>query len=56
MMWQFQSGSFYGWFKLKEIDIQNLVWIDECIGQGMKTKVQPPVQCFVRQGGARCFT
>ena len=36
---QFQFGVFYGWVKLKEIEIQNLMWISECITQNMKNRV-----------------
>eukprot|EP00758_Cryptobia_borreli_P002852 Tbor_TRINITY_DN3343_c0_g1::TRINITY_DN3343_c0_g1_i1::g.23489::m.23489/K02146/ATPeV0D, ATP6D; V-type H+-transporting ATPase subunit d len=36
---QFQYGVFYGWLKLKEIEISNLQWISDCISQNMKTRV-----------------
>lgn len=39
MMRQFQYGVFYGWVKLKELEVSNLVWISECIVQGMKSRV-----------------
>jgi V-type H+-transporting ATPase subunit d len=36
---QFQYGVFYGWVKLKEMELNNLVWIGECITQNMKHRV-----------------
>jgi V-type H+-transporting ATPase subunit d len=36
---QFQYGVFYGWIKLKEMEVNNLVWIGECITQNMKHRV-----------------
>lgn len=39
MMVQFQYGVFYGWVKLKELEVQNLVWISECIVQNMKARI-----------------
>lgn len=36
---QFQYGVFYGWIKLKEVEVSNLVWISECITQSMKHRV-----------------
>lgn len=36
---QFQFGVYYGWVKLKELEVQNLIWISECIVQGMKQRV-----------------
>eukprot|EP01098_Paradermamoeba_levis_P016722 TRINITY_DN9229_c0_g1_i1.p2 TRINITY_DN9229_c0_g1~~TRINITY_DN9229_c0_g1_i1.p2 ORF type:complete len:148 (-),score=15.16 TRINITY_DN9229_c0_g1_i1:147-590(-) len=36
---QFQYGVYYGWIKLKEAEIGNLMWISECITQNMKNRV-----------------
>lgn len=36
---QFQYGVFYGWVKLKEVEVSNLQWIADCITQSMKTRV-----------------
>lgn len=44
MMRQFQYGVFYGWVKLKELEVSNLIWISECIVQGMKSRVHEYVQ------------
>ena len=39
MMKQFQYGCFYGWIRLKELEISNLQWIADCIAQSMKVRV-----------------
>lgn len=36
---QFQYGVFYSWLKLKEMEVNNLMWISECIFQNMKSKI-----------------
>lgn len=36
---QFQYGVFYGWLKLKELEIHNIQWIADCIVQNMKQRV-----------------
>ena len=36
---QFQFGVYFGWVKLKELEVQNLIWISECIVQGMRNRV-----------------
>ena len=36
---QFQYGVFFGWVKLKEVEVSNLMWIAECITQNVKHRV-----------------
>jgi len=36
---QFQYGVFFGWTKLKELEVQNLIWIAECILQEVKDRI-----------------
>ena len=36
---QFQYGVFYSWAKLKELEVNNLLWISDCVVQGMKSRV-----------------
>lgn len=43
---QFQYGVFYSYVKLKEIEIQNLHWISDCIVQQMRDRLQEYV-CIV---------
>lgn len=44
---QMQFGAFYAWAKLKELEVGNLLWISDCVVQGMKNRVQE----FVRITG-----
>lgn len=44
MMRQFQYGVFFGWVKLKELEVHNLIWIAECITQSMKSRIHEYVQ------------
>eukprot|EP00796_Vickermania_ingenoplastis_P007676 gene7676-5381_t len=37
---QFQFGVFYAYVKLKELEIQNLQWISDCIVQQMRNRLQ----------------
>jgi V-type H+-transporting ATPase subunit d len=36
---QMQFGAFYSWTKLKELEVSNLLWISDCVVQGMKSRV-----------------
>lgn len=51
---QMHFGAFYGYIKLKEQEIRNLVWISECILQRRKDKIHSYIPLFSKSSEFRC--
>eukprot|EP00992_Anisonema_acinus_P015329 TRINITY_DN9708_c0_g1_i1.p2 TRINITY_DN9708_c0_g1~~TRINITY_DN9708_c0_g1_i1.p2 ORF type:complete len:358 (+),score=142.61 TRINITY_DN9708_c0_g1_i1:65-1138(+) len=43
---QFHYGGFYSWVKLKELEVNNLMWISECISQNMRHRIAEYVPIY----------
>jgi len=51
---QMHLAVFYAYFRLKEQEVRNLVWISECIQQRMRSQIQAFVPIFSGASAWRC--
>lgn len=51
---QMHFGVFYAYFKLKEQEVRNLVWIAECLLQKRKDQIMNYIPIFSSQSDWRC--